>query len=53
MEEIGGDGFLVTGQLRPKYVQSIVDELVPALWKRKLTRREYSHAHFRDNMTAF
>jgi len=53
MQEIGGDGFLVTGQLRPRYVQSIVDELVPALWKRQLTRREYSHEHFRDNMTAF
>jgi FMN-dependent oxidoreductase (nitrilotriacetate monooxygenase family) len=53
MEEIGGDGFLITGQLRPKYVQSIVDELVPALWKRKLTRREYSHEHFRDNIQAF
>jgi FMN-dependent oxidoreductase (nitrilotriacetate monooxygenase family) len=53
MEEIGGDGFLVTGHLKPKYIQSITDELVPALWKRQLTRREYGAAHFRDNMTAF
>ena len=53
MEEIGGDGFLVTGHLKPKYVASIVDELVPALWKRQLTRRDYSHDHFRDNMMAF
>ena len=53
MEEIGGDGFLVTGHLKPKYVASIVDELVPALWKRQLTRREYGHAHFRDNLMAF
>ena len=53
MDEIGGDGFLITGHLKPKYVNSIVDELVPALWKRQLTRREYGHAHFRDNLTAF
>jgi alkanesulfonate monooxygenase SsuD/methylene tetrahydromethanopterin reductase-like flavin-dependent oxidoreductase (luciferase family) len=53
MEEIGGDGFLITGHLKPKYIQSITDELVPALWKRQLTRREYSNAHLRDNVTAF
>lgn len=53
MEEIGGDGFLVTGHFKPKYIHSIVDELVPALWKRQLTRREYGHAHFRDNLLAF
>ncbi len=53
MEEIGGDGFLITGHIKPKYVSSIVDELVPALWKRQLTRREYGHEHFRDNLMAF
>jgi len=53
MEEIGGDGFLITGHLKPKYIQSVTDELVPALWKRQLTRREYSNAHLRDNVTAF
>jgi FMN-dependent oxidoreductase (nitrilotriacetate monooxygenase family) len=53
MEEIGGDGFLIAGHIKPKYVSSITDELVPALWKRQLTRRDYGHAHFRDNMTAF
>ena len=31
MEEIGGDGFLITGHLKPKYINSIIDELVPAL----------------------
>ena len=53
MDEIGGDGFLITGHLKPRYINSIVDELVPALWKRQLTRREYSHPLLRDNMTAF
>lgn len=53
MQEIGGDGFLITGHLKPRYINSIVDELVPALWKRQLTRREYSHEHLRDNITAF
>jgi FMN-dependent oxidoreductase (nitrilotriacetate monooxygenase family) len=53
MEEIGGDGFLIAGHIKPKYVSSITDELVPALWKRQLTRRDYGHAHFRDNITAF
>jgi FMN-dependent oxidoreductase (nitrilotriacetate monooxygenase family) len=53
MEEIGGDGFLITGHLKPKFLNSIVDELVPALWKRQLTRRDYPHQHFRDNLMAF
>jgi alkanesulfonate monooxygenase SsuD/methylene tetrahydromethanopterin reductase-like flavin-dependent oxidoreductase (luciferase family) len=53
MDEVGGDGFLITGQLKPRYINAVVDELVPALWKRQLTRREYSHEHLRDNMTAF
>ena len=53
MEEVGGDGFLITGHFKPKYVTSIVDELVPALQKRQLTRTEYGHELFRDNLMAF
>jgi len=53
MDEIGGDGFLITGHFKPKYVTSIVDELVPALQKRQLTRTEYSHDTLRENMMAF
>jgi len=34
-------------------VTSIVDELVPALQKRQLTRTEYGYDHFRDNLMAF
>jgi long-chain alkane monooxygenase len=53
MEEIGGDGFLITGHFKPSYVATIADELVPVLQKRKLVRTEYSHEHFRDNLMAF
>ncbi len=53
MEEVGGDGFLITGHFKPKYVTSIVDELVPALQKRQLTRTEYGGATFRDHLMAF
>ena len=53
MEEIGGDGFLVAGHIKPKYVHSITDELVPALQKRQLVRTEYSHPTLRENLRAF
>jgi long-chain alkane monooxygenase len=53
IEEIGGDGFLISGHVKPSYVNSIVDELVPVLQKRQLTRGEYGHEHFRDNVMAF
>jgi alkanesulfonate monooxygenase SsuD/methylene tetrahydromethanopterin reductase-like flavin-dependent oxidoreductase (luciferase family) len=53
MEEVGGDGYLIAGQFKPKYITSIVDELVPALQKRQLTRTEYGHDKFRDNLMAF
>jgi len=53
MEEIGGDGFLVVGPLVPGYVNSVVEELVPVLQRRGLTRTEYSHQHLRDNVMAF
>lgn len=53
MEEVGGDGFLVYGHIKPKYVHSITDELVPALQKRQLTRTEYSHDTLRENLRAF
>jgi alkanesulfonate monooxygenase SsuD/methylene tetrahydromethanopterin reductase-like flavin-dependent oxidoreductase (luciferase family) len=53
MEEIGGDGFLVTGPVTPRYVDTVVDELVPVLQKRGLTRKDYSHQHLRDNVMAF
>lgn len=53
MEEVGGDGFLIGGVFKPAYVTSIVDELVPVLQKRGLTRTEYGHETFRENLMAF
>jgi FMN-dependent oxidoreductase (nitrilotriacetate monooxygenase family) len=53
MEEIGGDGFLVAGLIKPKYVQSIAGELVPALQRRKLTRTRYDGSTLRERLQAF
>jgi FMN-dependent oxidoreductase (nitrilotriacetate monooxygenase family) len=53
MEEVGGDGFLIAGVFKPKFVTAIVDELVPVLQKRGLTRGEYGHETFRENLMAF
>jgi len=53
MAEVGGDGYLITGHLKPSYLSQIVDELVPALQKRGATRTEYGHDMLRDNVMAF
>ncbi len=54
MEEVGGDGFLITtNDTSRRIVAEIVDGLVPALQARGLARREYGHAMFRDNLLAF
>jgi FMN-dependent oxidoreductase (nitrilotriacetate monooxygenase family) len=53
MAEIGGDGFLVAGLLKPSYVASITEELVPALQRRGLTRTEYAAGTLRDMLRAF
>lgn len=56
MEEIGGDGFLLTcpdGRLNRRYVSEITDGLVPALQRRGLTRTSYTHEQFRDNLLEF
>ena len=53
IEEIGGDGFLVQGHIKPKYVHSITEELVPVLQKRQLTRGEYTKGTFRETLMAF
>jgi hypothetical protein len=37
----------------PRYVTSVVDDLVPVLQKRGLTRKDYSHKLLRDNVMAF
>ncbi|SEP43149.1 FMN-dependent oxidoreductase, nitrilotriacetate monooxygenase family [Rhodospirillales bacterium URHD0017] len=53
MEEVGGDGFVFTGNLTRRYVAEITDGLVPALQRRGVVRGAYEHQHFRDNLLAF
>ena len=53
MEEVGGDGFIFTGNLTRRYIAEITDGLTPALQRRGVTRAAYEHAHFRDNLLAF
>ena len=56
MDEVGGDGFLITRQnlrLTRQYISEITDSLVPALQKRGLVRTGYTHEHFRDNLLEF
>ena len=54
MEEVGGDGFLIsTNDTSRRIIAEITDGLVPALQARGLTRREYGHAQFRDNLLEF
>jgi alkanesulfonate monooxygenase SsuD/methylene tetrahydromethanopterin reductase-like flavin-dependent oxidoreductase (luciferase family) len=54
MEAIGGDGFLFSmPNIHRRTIAEIEDGLVPALQKRGLMRREYSHATFRENLLAF
>ena len=53
MEEVGGDGFMITGPLTRRYVAEIADGLVPALQRRDLMRKGYGHARFRDNLLEF
>lgn len=54
MEEIGGDGFLISySHLTRKYIAEITDGLIPELQRRGLVRRRYAHALFRDNLLEF
>jgi FMN-dependent oxidoreductase (nitrilotriacetate monooxygenase family) len=54
MEEVGGDGFLLfNGPFDRRYVMEVCDGLVPELQRRGLTRKQYAHAHFRDNLMEF
>jgi alkanesulfonate monooxygenase SsuD/methylene tetrahydromethanopterin reductase-like flavin-dependent oxidoreductase (luciferase family) len=53
MREVGGDGFLIASTITRKSISEIADGLAPALKRRGLTRPDYSHALFRDNLLAF
>jgi alkanesulfonate monooxygenase SsuD/methylene tetrahydromethanopterin reductase-like flavin-dependent oxidoreductase (luciferase family) len=56
MEEVGGDGFLITSpvmRLNRRYITEITDGLVPALQRRGLVRTDYTYDQFRDNLLEF
>lgn len=54
MQEIGGDGFLLTlPDVSRRSIATIMDGLVPALQRRGLTRRAYAHEQLRDNLLEF
>ena len=56
MEEVGGDGFLLTSpgmRLSRRYISEITDGLVPALQRRGLARSSYTYEHLRDTLTEF
>ena len=54
MQEVGGDGFLLfNSDFTRRYLMEICDGLVPALQRRGLTRTDYPHQKFRDNLLAF
>jgi long-chain alkane monooxygenase len=54
VEEVGGDGFLITDpELTRRYISEIADGLVPALQKLGVVRKQYNHIMLRDNLLAF
>ncbi|RVT95989.1 LLM class flavin-dependent oxidoreductase [Rhodovarius crocodyli] len=54
VEEVGGDGFLITtNDTSRRVVAEVVDGLVPALQARGLVRKEYGFETFRENLREF
>lgn len=56
MEEVGGDGFLITTpslSVNRRQIVEVCDGLVPALQRRGLVRTEYTHPTLRENLRAF
>jgi len=57
MEEVGGDGFLITGpfttMISRQYILEICEGLVPALQRRGLTRTEYTKSTLRETLREF
>jgi long-chain alkane monooxygenase len=54
IEEVGGDGFLVTDpEFTRRYISEIADGLVPALQKLGVVRKHYEHVMLRDNLLEF
>jgi alkanesulfonate monooxygenase SsuD/methylene tetrahydromethanopterin reductase-like flavin-dependent oxidoreductase (luciferase family) len=53
MQEIGGDGYLVNEMPTRRRIAEITDGLMPALKRRGVVRKAYSHKTFRENLLAF
>jgi FMN-dependent oxidoreductase (nitrilotriacetate monooxygenase family) len=54
IEEVGGDGYLFSlPNLSRRTLAEIEDGLIPALQRRGLARKAYSHTEFRDNLLEF
>lgn len=53
MEAVGGDGFLVQGEVNRRHIAEIADGLAPALKRRGLIRDRYTEPTFRENLLAF
>ena len=54
MEEVGGDGFLISmPNVTRRSLAEIEDGLVPALQERGLVRKAYEHKQLRDNLLAY
>lgn len=54
MQDVGGDGFLITQDVTTRRsVAEVTDGLVPALQKRAVTRTSYGYEQFRDNLLEF
>lgn len=53
MDDVGGDGFLISGGITRRYLAEITDGLVPALQRRGLVRSNYEYATLRENLMQF
>ena len=56
MEEVGGDGFLLTSpslRMSRRYIIEVTDGLVPALQRRGLVRTEYASSTLRETVKEF
>jgi FMN-dependent oxidoreductase (nitrilotriacetate monooxygenase family) len=53
MQEVGGDGFLLSARVTRRYLAELTDGLVPALQDRGLVRTEYTADTLRGNLMAF
>ena len=56
MEQVGGDGYLITSpslKVSRRYIAEITDGLVPALQRRGLARKKYTAATLRETLKEF